>query len=71
MARKLDERVREMRRRLAVAHNSARAMSAVAGRLLQQVKSLQRDVSARDLLISQLKEQLIDAELMYARAMKD
>lgn len=71
MARKLDGRVREMKRRLAVSHKSAREMSAVAGRLLQQVKSLQRDVAARDLLISQLKEQLIDAELMYARAMKD
>lgn len=61
----------DMKRRLKVAHKAARDMSEVAGRLLGQIKSLEAAVSARDLLIAHLKEQLADSETLYARAMKD
>lgn len=60
----------DMKRRLKVAHQTAHNMSEVAGRLLQDIKSLEAAVRARDLLIEQLKEQLAEAESQVARAMK-
>lgn len=60
----------DMKRRLKVAHKTAQDMSEVAGRLLQEIKSLEAAVRARDLLIEQLKEQVAEAESQVARAMK-
>lgn len=75
MARKPNSKPRhtqdpgELARRLRVAHKSARNMSRYAGRLLQEISSLKREIYARDLLIAQLKEQLTTSETLHARAM--
>lgn len=61
----------DLKKRLKVAHKTARDMNDVVGRLLNDIRSLEMAVKARDLLIAQLKEQLADSETMYARAMKD
>lgn len=60
----------DINRRLQVAHKTSQNMSEIAGRLLQDIKSLEAAVRARDLLIEQLKEQLAEAESQVARAMK-
>jgi len=44
--------------RLRAAHRSAEQMSLYAGRLLEQIDSLQRDLQARDAVISALKSEL-------------
>lgn len=60
----------ELRRRLCIAHRSLRDMSSYAGWLLEESKRLQQQIDARDLLVEQLKEQLVEAEAAVARAMK-
>lgn len=59
----------DMEQRLKVAHKSARRMASHAGRLLERIQKLEREVYARDLLIEQLKDQLVEAELAVGRAM--
>lgn len=44
--------------RLRAAHRSAEQMSLYAGRLLEQIESLQRDLKARDAVISALRSEL-------------
>jgi predicted RNase H-like nuclease (RuvC/YqgF family) len=44
--------------RLRAAHRSSEQMSLYAGRLLEQIESLQRDLRARDAVISALRSEL-------------
>jgi hypothetical protein len=71
MARKRTPQEAELRRRLRVAHRSAKDMSDYAGRLRERVAYLERAVAARDLLIEHLKAHAADNVLFNVRLMQD
>lgn len=58
----------ELRFRLGRAHRSMSDMAVFAGKLLQDVEQLKRDVASRDKVIVALREQLSEAEATVARA---
>jgi hypothetical protein len=54
--------------RLKRAHRSMQDMAVYAGKLLQDIEQLKKDVACRDAAIAVLKESLNEAEAMLARA---
>lgn len=68
MRRDKEQKTPELRIRLARAHRSMNDMAVFAGKLLQDIEQLKRDVASRDKAIVALRDQLSEAEATLARA---